>query len=360
MRPRARAGWLAKSHGSVALGSAVLVTLFVGALSVLTIGKETTQLPAAYLPQVAASAERAAPAVGPVSGTLGSQRGSKKTSEPIATAYSEALRAWQQEIRAGLSVRTLPASLQPLHPHLVRYVEPWCNRKLDGIVAGECVIGNPRAEHVAVLTGDSHAGMFQVALARALNRTTWRLHIFQRGHCGWAGSVGPNFPVSPGDCRVYQAEALSRIRALHPDLVVLSEEDVITPYRTESDISSSLASFSKLARRVVVFGHTPSNPSLDSCLSGSADISGCVGTVSDAYRLDARFEQHLATRSGARFVDTSTWFCVRIGSGSVCPPVIGSAPVWRDGTHVTSDLEPKLIPLVRALLESEGIATGGL
>jgi len=242
----------------------------------------------------------------------------------------------------------------------VRYVEPWCNRKLAGIVTGECVVGNPRAGHVAVLTGDSHAGMFQVALARALNRTTWRLHIFQRGHCGWAGSVGPNFPVSASDCRVYQAEALSRIRALHPDLLVLSEEDVRTPYRTESDVLSSLASLSKLARQVLVLGHTPSIPSFDSCLSGSADISGCFGTLSGAYRSDTRLEQHLATRSGARFVDTSNWFCVRIGSGSVCPPVIESAPVWRDGTHVTSDLEPKLIPLVRALLESEGITTGGL
>ena len=360
VRPRAGVGWFEKSRGSVAFGSVVLVALFVGALSTLTIGKNTTQPPAAYLPQVAASAERAAPPVVPVSGTIGASRGSKETSEPIETAYSEALRAWQQEIRAGLAVRILPASLQPLHPHLVRYVEPWCNRKLAGIVAGECVVGNPRAEHVAVLTGDSHAGMFQVALARALNRTTWSLHIFQRGHCGWAGSVGPNFPVSAGDCRVDQAEALSRIRALQPDLLVLSEEDVVTPYRTESDISASLASFSKLARRIIVFGHTPSTPSFDSCLSGSADISGCVGTLSSDYRRDVGLEQQLATRSNATFVDTSAWFCVRVGSGSMCPPVIENAAVWRDGTHVTSDLEPKLIPLVRALLESEGITTDGL
>ena len=359
-------GWLARSRGSVALGSVVLAAVFVGSLATLTIGKGTTPPPAAFLPQAAASVHGAAPPVVPVAGAIGAQRSSRKPNgrrEPFESGdagYPAALRAWQQKVRAGLAVRTLPARLQPLHPHLVRYVEPWCNRKLAGIVEGECVVGSPSAGQVAVITGDSHAGMFQVALARALDRTSWRLHIFQRGHCGWAGSVGPDVPVSVGDCRVYQAEALSRIRALHPDVLVLSEEDVVTPYRTESDIPSSLASFSKLARRVVVLGHTPSVPSFDSCLSGSADISGCVGTLSDAYRSDTLLEQRMATRYGATFVDTSTWFCVRVGSSIVCPPVIENAPVWRDGTHVTSDLEPKLVPLMRALLESSGIQAGGL
>jgi hypothetical protein len=69
-----------------------------------------------------------------------------------------------------------------------------------------------------------------------------------------------------------------------------------------------------------------------------------------SYSSDSRLERALATRAGATFVDTSTWFCVRAGARTLCPAVIDGAPVWRDGTHVTSDLEPKLIPVMEAIL----------
>ena len=317
--------------GSAVAGACVLVATFVGALSFLSVASRG-----------AAEAAVASPAM-PRSTTKAFARG--------GAGYPGVLRVWQVKVRAGLAIQTLPSNLQPLQPHLDRYIEPYCNPKVAGIVAGECVVGRGRSGKTAVLTGDSHAGMFQLAVARALGRRAWRIHVFQRGHCGWAGSVGPRLPVSPSECRVYQAEALARIRALHPDVLVLSEADVVTPYRTRPQISAALASFSKLAGRVVVLGHTPTTPPFDLCLSGSTDISRCVGMLTRSYRSDTLLEKSLARRAGATFVDTSSWFCTRIAGGIACPPVIDSAPVWRDGSHVTSDMEPKLVPLVRAILK---------
>ena len=317
--------------GKLAAGTAVLVALFVGALSLPPRESGGAEVPAVVAATSRFSSHEAAAA-------------------GAATPYAEALRAWQRDVRAGLAVRTLPASLRPLQPHLVRYVEPYCNPRVRGLAAGECAVGVRRAVRVAVLTGDSHAGMFAYALSRLLGRGSWRLHVFQRGHCGWAGGVGPRLPVTPDECRADQARAASRIKALRPEVIVLSEEGVITPYRTEVEISSSLARFSRLARRVLVVGHTPTVPSFDSCLSGSADVKECVGELSASYRSDVRLEKRLTTRAGAVFVDTSTWFCVRVGRRALCPPVIDGAPVWRDGTHITSDLEPKLVPLLRAAL----------
>ena len=66
----------------------------------------------------------------------------------------------------------------------------------------------------------------------------------------------------------------------------------------------------------------------------------------------------MATHHEAAFVETSSWFCVRVGVQVECPPVIDNAPVWRDGSHLTSDIEPKLIPLIQASLESAGISLG--
>ena len=330
----------AKRLGSVAFGTCVLVVLFVGALSVMPVERGGAEV------RVAAGW-----AVEPA---FGATARAEPVSVRSATGYPAVLRAWQRKVRAGLAIRTLPSRLQPLQPHLVR-VEPSCDRNAAGIVPGECVVGNPRAKYVAVLTGDSHAEMFQVALSHALGRSSWRLHIFGRGGCGWAGSVPPGRPVSPSECRAYQAQTVSRIRALRPDVIVLSEADVIKPYRTKAQISASLSVFSKLAKRVIVLGHTPGIYPFAYCLSGSSDISRCARLLSGSYRRAALYEKILATRAGAQFVDTSAWFCVPVGGGrDACPSVIDNAPVFRDGAHVTSGLEPKLIPLFQAVVKSTG------
>jgi SGNH domain (fused to AT3 domains) len=271
---------------------------------------------------------------------------------PGGGAYATTLAAWQAMVRAGLRVGTLPPSLRPLRPHLVDYVQPYCNSRAPGIVAGECVVGSLRAAHVAVLTGDSHAGMFQVAVSRGLGRVAWRIHVFQRGHCGWAGSVGRDVPVSPAECRAYQASALRRIRALRPELLVLSQADGVMPYRTATDMSSALATFVPLAGRVVVLGPTPTVPSFDVCLSGSSNISSCVVEVPGSYRAETARERALAVAGGAVFVDTSRWLCTDLQGRRLCPAVIDGAPVWRDGTHLTSDIEAKLVPLLGSLLRS--------
>ena len=194
--------------------------------------------------------------------------------------------------------------------------------------------------------------MFQVAVSRGLGRAAWRIHVFQRGHCGWAGSVGRGVPVSPAECRAYQASALWRIRALRPELLVLSQADGVMPYRTATDMSSALATFVPLAGRVVVLGHTPTVPSFDVCLSGSSNISNCVVEVSGSYRAETARERALAVAGGAVFVDTSRWVCTDLQGRRLCPAVIDGAPVWRDGTHLTSDIEAKLVPLLGSLLRS--------
>ena len=175
--------------------------------------------------------------------------------------------------------------------------------------------------------------MFQVASCARWGGVL-RLHIFQRGGCGWAGSVPPGRPISPSECRTYQAQTVSRIRALRPDVIVLSEADVIKPYRTKSQISASLSVFAKLAKRVIVLGHTPGIYPFAYCLSGSSDISRCARLLSGSYRRARALREDPSARlSESKFVDTSAWFCVPVGGGrTACPSVIdtprcsGTAP----------------------------------
>ena len=209
---------------------------------------------------------------------------------------------------------------------------------------------------MAVLNGDSHAEMLRNAVWRAFDPTTWSIHIFASYGCGWAGAESGT--VSAATCRRHQAEMLERIRALHPDVLLLSEHLVVTEFRSRADIASSLAAFRRAAAKTIVIGHTPPARPWSSCLLGS-DITACFTSLDGTYLSDVRVEQQLATRAGATFVDSSAWLCVPAGAQTVCPPVIDGVPVFKDDDHIGAEYQLKLVPIVRALLLTAGVPVGG-
>jgi hypothetical protein len=198
--------------------------------------------------------------------------------------------------------------------------------------------------------------MLRNSVWRAFDRKTWSIHIFARDGCGWAGSLERG-PLSATTCARLQAEALRRIRALRPDVLLLSEHLVVAPFRSRADIASSLAAFRRAARKTIVIGHTPLPRPWSSCLVG-VDITRCFTALDATFRNDARVERQLAIRAGAMFVDTSAWLCVRAGAQTVCPPVIAGVPAFKDDTHISAEYQLKLIPIVRALLLSAGVTKG--
>jgi hypothetical protein len=195
--------------------------------------------------------------------------------------------------------------------------------------------------------------MLRNTVWRAFNRKTWRIHIFSRDGCGWAGSLERG-PLSASTCARLQAEALRRIRELQPDVLLLSEHLVVAPFRSRADIASSLAAFRRAAPKTIVLGHTPLPQPWSSCLVG-VDITGCFSALDTTFRTDRNVERQLAARAGAIFVDTSAWLCVRAVTQTVCPPVIAGVPAFKDDTHVSAVYQLKLIPIMRALLQSAGV-----
>jgi peptidoglycan/LPS O-acetylase OafA/YrhL len=325
------------------LGAGVLAAVFVGMLSAIEPERSTA------VPFQAAAVSQ--PANRPPAAVIGADR-----TPGEETTYATKMREWQRVIRAGLSLRQLPPSLQPLSSHLARAFPPPCIRGLPGVSADECVVGNPAAARTAVLNGDSHAEMLRNSVWRAFDPKSWNIHIFARSGCGWAGAA--NGTVSPATCARLQAEALRRIRTLRPDVLLLSEHGVVTTFRSSADIASSLAAFTRAAAKTIVLGHTPLPQSWRTCLMGS-DISRCFATLDATYRSDVRVEQQLATRAGAMFVDTSAWLCVPAGGRTVCPPVVDGVPVFKDDTHVGAEYQLRLVPVVRALLDSAGVPVDG-
>jgi peptidoglycan/LPS O-acetylase OafA/YrhL len=340
----ARDRWRSRNLAMAIVGACVLVAAFVGVLSAINReGSTLAPIEAAAMVQPAYRPSAVVTAVG------------RKLS-PDST-YVRTVRAWQRVIRAGLRLRELPRSLRPLSPHLSVAFPPPCIRGLRGVPKAECVVGNPAASHVAVLNGDSHAEMLRNAVWRAFNPKTWSIHIFARDGCGWAGSLERG-PLSATTCARLQAEALRRIRALRPDVLLLSEHLVVASFRSRADIASRLAAFRRAATKTIVIGHTPLPQPWSSCLFG-VDITRCFTALDATFLTDRSVEQQLATRAGARFVDTSAWLCVRAGAQTVCPPVIAGVPAFKDDTHISAEYQLKLIPIVRALLLSSGVPVAG-
>src|SRR5262249_22097781 len=158
----------------------------------------------------------------------------------------------------------------------------------------ECAWGNPDARHVAAITGDSHAGMWVASLEQSLNAKKWRLHLFVRSWCGWSGgsgNLGEAGREQNGDCSSLQALTLRELKKFHVDVLVLSESGV----HSEAQMSAALTEYAKVAKTVVVLGHTPEVvPNFKDCLRGSTDISHCRGYLTTSDLNDVALERQTA------------------------------------------------------------------
>lgn len=270
----------------------------------------------------------------------------RRRSQPPETILGQ----WQSEVRAAVAITSVPQSLQPLSKNLANIPVP-CESYRLAIVEHEheCTWGSQRPQHVAAITGDSHAGMWLTTLEDALDRRTWSLHPFTRSWCGWSGDseniAAATKPLNK-DCPALQAQTVTELRKIHPDLLILSENGV----HTSSQMEDALARYARVAKTVVVLGHTPVLPNFADCLRGATDISSCRGTLSTGDFDSVAFEQHMAQIFGDPFIDTPPWFCFNV----TCPPIIDNAPAFADGAHLSTEMAPKLAPILRASLRESG------
>ena len=121
--------------------------------------------------------------------------------------------------------------------------------------------------------------MWLTTVEDVLNSQTWSLHPFTRSWCGWSGGseniAAATRPLNK-DCSALQAQTLAELKKLHPDLLILSEDLA----HTEQQMATALSNYVKVAKVVVVLGHTPVVvPNFIDCLRGASDISHCRGAT---------------------------------------------------------------------------------
>jgi hypothetical protein len=223
-----------------------------------------------------------------------------------------------------------------------------------------CVFGDLHATRAIALVGDSKAAQWFSALEPLARTRHLRLFTFTKSACTaasvtvWSGALGRPYR----ECDSWRQAVLARIAAIHPALVVVSDDRLYEldiggrPVPVANQSASWDAGLRTTLRRlratsggVVLLSDTPrSRFNTPACLLAHLRDAGACATprsqAIDPRRLAADAAD--AKAAGVRVVDPTRWVC----PADPCPPIIGSLLVDREQDHLTAafviSLETKL------------------
>jgi peptidoglycan/LPS O-acetylase OafA/YrhL len=263
-----------------------------------------------------------------------------------APAASES--AVDQAVRAATLITSVPGDLTPPLADVADDFggqEGTCFPVANVTSVPSCTFGDPHGAHTMVLYGDSHADMWFYAMNLIATRSHWKLVLLSKGWCPatmlpYGPPPGTNEPTGEYvQCDQWHQFALRRIRQLHPDLVIVTQEPFSEPgggtYTAKQWGRGTVDTLEKIpvpASRILVLGDIPSfSISPPVCLLGHmSDVQACSSPL-PPYRVQINAaEMKAAARVGARYVSVIPWFCT-----TTCTAVIGRYEVYYDDYHIT-------------------------
>lgn len=220
--------------------------------------------------------------------------------------------------------------------------------------AAKCrVVG--KSDRTAVLMGDSYAMTYLPGIRAALEPHGWTVQQFTMGQCPiwtlpeYRRLDGSDFP----ECLEHQHEAVTLMRELRPDVLILSSAGSrYLAYREflESDLSDdefsrralgqTLAHLAPLADRTVVVQAPPVHADLPSCVTRFSEPSDCTTVVPERQMAGDSGERKASEDWEATYLETEAWFCY----ARRCPAFMGRTPV-KAGGHLTIEFSESLADL---------------
>ena len=250
------------------------------------------------------------------------------------------------------------------------YVEG-CHQNQKDAEPLTCRYGDPHAQVVIALVGDSHAAQWQPALRAVAEERGWLLRTYTKSACLFADvTVWNGAQEGPyTSCRDWTVNVVRELREDPPTVLIPISTG---RYSTAVDgthvrdgdavVEAMVRTWSAVAgtgAQVVPIADTPwSGRDVRRCvLDHLDDLTACAFDRADAVAGSGRSwqERAVAQVDGAALVDLTDVVC----PGERCAPVIGNALVWRDGHHLTATYSLTTAPLVgRALDELIGSPVG--
>ena len=227
-----------------------------------------------------------------------------------------------------------------------------------------CIYGDLTSATTVVLFGDSHAAQWFPALERLALQHRWRLLSLTKSSCSAAEATvwNPELNRVYTECDTWRTDALARIDAAHPRLVVISHsrghvfaldgQPVASEQREDlwqQALDRTIKRVSTAAGAVVVIGDTPRLATEGPvCLSSHlSDAFACANPLTKATNpTRTAGERRIAEADGATFIDPTPWLC----RTEMCPAVVGRMLVYRDAHHLTATYARALAPYLAAHL----------
>jgi hypothetical protein len=269
------------------------------------------------------------------------------------------------EVARSVTARNVPANLRPAlpeaHADKARPFVDGCHVDYRGSRSPRCAYGSTDAATTIVLFGDSHATQWFPALEALASVRGWRLEVLTKTTCP-PFELSLTSPVLKRDyreCDAWRADALDRIRAERPAVVLLGAArhyearhygfQVYGPEWT-AGLTETVRQIRAAGAAAIVLGQTP-KPTVDvpSCLSEHlTSMTGCTTPTATAVSPDgAQTERAAAGAAGAHYVDTPRWIC----TPEACAVAVGDLLVYRDDNHLTTAYAGWLAPALAAEID---------
>ena len=294
----------------------------------------------------------------------GTAASSAAPSESPEDAEIEALTAQVQAVVAASAHQgAVPSDLRPPLAHVG---EDRPDAFGDGCFLGYlavsqpgCAEGDTASRTTVLAVGDSHAAMWEPALASIATAQRWRLEVAAKTLCPLLDLPirSPYLGRAYTECDQWRTAMLARIRAERPALVLLDMVRRYTPdygftvYGSQwlAALARTVAELRATGAAVLVLGPVPDpHGYVPGCLSEHLDaVAACDpdrGTAMNAVGIAN--EQRSVEGSGGRYADLTALFCTT----TACPVVIGGMLVFRDDNHLTVEYVNWLTPVLSALL----------
>ncbi len=259
------------------------------------------------------------------------------------------------QVRAAAHITTVPASIEPSLSQAAsdfggNYEGFLCQAGVTEATELICTLGDPKADNLMFVYGDSHALMWIPAFEGMAKAMHWRLVVLGKPSCPAADVTVANTSAvgTPGDpdtsCSRWHRWAVGEINRLHPTMVIVTEENRYSAPRTSQTPSSRFtalewqAGLAKLFDGITVptekvfLGNIPLLPqSGPVCMAAHPDdVRSCSTPVASTVSPLDSAERSEAAALHIRYVDPTPWFC-----STVCTPVIGTYDVYLDTFHIT-------------------------
>lgn len=215
-----------------------------------------------------------------------------------------------------------------------------------------CAFGPKDATHTVVLMGDSIAGQWFPAVAKAFNRPGWRLLVLTKSSCPMVDE--PYFYARIGreytECADWRAHALQRVAAMKPDLVIMSSFPTLALDKEQwiDGTSDVLRKISPDVGHVFLLLATPQLPfNGPDCLAARQwrpsllDFSHGCSAVARSQRnthINSWVAQAASRFGNVTAVDVSGLVC----PNGICVAERGKQIIFRDDEHMTASFARSL------------------